>query len=73
MFFSRLAVGATLVSQTLAIPVTVNHVVHERRDFAPKTWIKRDRLHADATLPVRIGMTQSNLDKGYDLLMEVYV
>lgn len=71
MHFSNLAIFGTLAAQVAAVPLQASHVVHERRDFTPKAWVKRDRLDARAKLPVRIGMTQRNLDKGHDLLMEV--
>jgi tripeptidyl-peptidase-1 len=57
-------------AQTAAIPFT-NYVVHERCDYVPKSWMKRGNLDSAAELPVRIGLTQSNLDRGRDLLMEV--
>lgn len=63
--------SAALAAQAIAILVQVDHVVHERRGYVPDAWVKRDRLDPAATLPVRIGMTQQNLDKGYDLLLEV--
>lgn len=63
--------SAALAAQAIAIPVQADHVVHERRGYVPDAWVKRDRLDPAATLPVRIGMTQQNLDKGYDLLLEV--
>ncbi|KAF8855369.1 subtilisin-like protein [Acephala macrosclerotiorum] len=51
--------------------MSAKHIVHERRGTIPKPWIKRNRVDGTAELPIRIGMTQSNLDKGHDLLMEV--
>ena len=63
--------SAALAAQAIAIPVRADHVVHERRGYVPDSWVKRDRLDPAATLPVRTGMTQQNLDKGYDLLLEV--
>jgi tripeptidyl-peptidase-1 len=60
-----------LAAQAAAVPHPVNLVVHERCDAAPKEWIKRGRVDGNAKLPVRIGMTQSNLDKGHELLMEL--
>lgn len=71
MHFSYVAILGAVVAQAAAVPFQGSHVVHERRDFVPKSWIKRDRLDGNAKLPVRIGMKQSNLDKGHDLLMEV--
>jgi len=36
-----------------------------------QTWIKRERVAGDAILPIKIGLKQQNLDKGYDWLMDV--
>lgn len=71
MHFSSLAILGAIAAQVAAVPFQSSHIVHERRDFVPKAWAKRDRLEASAELPVRIGMTQRNLDKGHDFLMEV--
>lgn len=71
MYFFQAALLGTLAAQAAAAPFSSNHVVHERRDYVPKAWIKRSRVDAAVELPVRIGMTQSNLDKGHDLLIEV--
>lgn len=60
----------TLAAVASAAPLTAN-TVHERRDYVPSAWTKRDRLESTAMVPVRIGLTQSNLEKGYDLLMGV--
>jgi tripeptidyl-peptidase-1 len=66
-----LAIVTAFAARVIAAPFPENHVVHERRDYVPKAWIKRDRLSADVELPVRVGMTQRNLENGYDLLLEV--
>ena len=50
---------------------TSSRVLHEKRQFAPLHWEKRDRVDATIVLPVRIGLTQRNLDLGPDLLNEV--
>ena len=71
MHFFPLAVVGALITQAAAAPLLANHVVHERRANVPKAWVKRERLDATITVPVRIGMTQRNLEKGHDLLMEV--
>jgi tripeptidyl-peptidase-1 len=72
MRFHSLAAIAAFASATFAAP-TINfqrHVLHERR--APsKNWIKSDRVHSDVKLPMRIGLVQSNLDNGHELLMQV--
>lgn len=56
---------------TAAIAVPANHVLHEKRHSHSPFWTKRDRVAADAVLPMRIGLKQSNLDKLYDHLMDV--
>lgn len=61
------------VTVALASPAPRNYVVHERRDALPSVWVEESRLDKSAMLPMRIGLTQSNLDRGHDLLMEVYV
>jgi tripeptidyl-peptidase-1 len=71
MYFTALTVVGALAAQVAAAPFQATHVLHERREHVPKAWIKRDRLDAAAALPVRIGMIQSNLERGHDLLMEV--
>ena len=50
----------------------MQHASHERRDDT-SPWIKRDVLSPTFTLPMRVGLAQSNLHKGYDMLMDVYV
>lgn len=73
MHFSSLAAVAALLTATVAAPTNVQrHVLHEKREESAQ-WVKRDRVHSDVKLPIRIGMTQTNLDKGHDLLMEVCV
>jgi tripeptidyl-peptidase-1 len=56
-----------------AIP-PATHVVHEKRHVptARRTqWMKRHRIDSRALLPMRIGLTQQNLHKGHELLMDV--
>jgi tripeptidyl-peptidase-1 len=48
-----------------------NHVVHETKRATQRGWKKKDRVHKDAVLPVRIGLAQNNLDKGHSSLMDV--
>lgn len=67
-----LAVITALHSLILAAPTSnTRHVRHERRDES-SGWIKRDAVPGDFVLPIRIGLTQGNLDRGHDLLMDVY-
>ena len=71
MHFHIFAIVGALAASAIAAPTTSSHVLHERRDRMPKDWMKWSKVNSKFSLPVRIGMTQSNLDKGHDLLMEV--
>ncbi|KAK8136137.1 protease S8 tripeptidyl peptidase I [Apiospora sp. TS-2023a] len=59
---------------TQACP-TENYVVHESRSqslsYRNGRVQRRSRARGDGIIPVRIGLTQSNLDIGYQRLMEV--
>ncbi|KAL4803820.1 peptidase S8/S53 domain-containing protein [Aspergillus unguis] len=55
----------------LCFPAIGPHVLHERRDAYTSGTKVVTRLAGDKVLPVRIRLTQSNLDKGHDLLMQV--
>ncbi|EPQ54887.1 subtilisin-like protein [Gloeophyllum trabeum ATCC 11539] len=49
-----------------------NYVVHEKRAAEPSpAWVQSRRLESDKILPMRFGLTQSNLDKVEDILMAV--
>lgn len=54
-----------------AAPSSVKHVVHEKRNAPPSDWVKGSRLEGSAIVPMRIGLTQTNLDNGYEYLMEL--
>lgn len=64
---------SALAATVTASPAPSSHSLHERRDAPLKNWIKRDRLTGSTKLPMRIGLTQSNLEDGDALLMDVYV
>lgn len=70
MFFKFFAFG-TLLAVATAAPSPSSHVVHEKRDIATSMWEKRAAVPSGMTLPMRIGLKQGNLDRGYDLLMDV--
>ena len=72
MFFQLFALAA-LAASAAAAPAPSYHVLHEKREAPLKSWVKRELVSRNARLPMRIGMTQSNLHIGEDLLMEVYV
>jgi tripeptidyl-peptidase-1 len=52
----------------LAAPVT-DLIMHEKR--TPTNHLRRRRVDGDSILPVRIALSQSNLEKGYDHLMKI--
>ena len=61
----------SLFSIATSLPAPASHVVHEERDDIPHRWIKLDRVSKRAKLPVRIGLTQSNLDDAHEHLLSV--
>lgn len=68
---------AFVPAPALALPSN-NYVVHEARNPTRtgdgnnhNKWKRGIRLHEDAVIPLRIGLTQSNLHLGYDKLMSV--
>ena len=58
---------------SLAASLPNNHVLHEKREFEHPLWVKRSKVPSHRRMPMRIALTQSNLDKGQDYLMDVYV
>lgn len=71
LFWKTGLAAAALASATAAIAIPNSHVVHEERAAAPERWVKRARVAPDSILPVRIGLTQSNLDRGEEFLHSV--
>ena len=52
--------------------VPTTHVLHERHLSGNlEGWVKRGLADAKSLLPMRIGLKQSNLDEGHDLLMDM--
>jgi tripeptidyl-peptidase I len=75
MRFSIFAVSA-LVAVALAAPAANpaterRHVIHEKRESLPVNWRRSAKLHPDSTLPMRIALAQSNLDKAEEYLMDI--
>ena len=54
---------------SLAAP-SAFHVVHEKRDASPE-WIRGEPITPDTVVPFRIGLVQSNFDKGHGILMDI--
>lgn len=72
MYFSLLAVCGLLTS-AIAAPAfnAKRHVVHERRERLPSNWRKNSKLQGDSFMPLRIALTQSNLHRADEFLMDV--
>ncbi|KAG9594897.1 subtilisin-like protein, partial [Aureobasidium melanogenum] len=50
---------------------TGNYVIHEKRDVTPMGWSKGERLDRRALIPMKIALTQRNLDRAAEYLHEV--
>lgn len=68
MFFNTLILAA-LTTTTLASPISNPRVVHQKREIISS--VKGPRIDEDAIIPIRIGLKQSNLEHGYDMVMDV--
>ena len=71
MFISKVALLGLLTALCQGVPTS--HVRHETRDVQQHEarWIKRGKAPADAKLPVRIAISQRNLEYGHDMLMDI--
>ena len=70
MVYSIVLVALAALSS--AAPASISkHVLHEVRPRPASDWVKGARVESTAILPMRIGLTQNNLEKGYDYLMDV--
>ena len=72
MRFSLIA-ASSLFAGAFAAPTTNSkrHVVHERRNRIPMHWERTSELHGDLYLPMRIALSQKNLDRADEFLMDV--
>ncbi|MCJ1419206.1 hypothetical protein MMC32_005559 [Xylographa parallela] len=61
---------AALAASVVAAP-SGRYVLHEKRDHTPQGWWKTSELQANDRMPMKIALTQSNMDKLEDYLMEV--
>jgi tripeptidyl-peptidase-1 len=70
MHFFQLSSVLLLAAVSYAVPTPSTHVLHEKREIS-ELWVKGVRLNGEVKLPMRIGLTQSNLGQGHDMLMRV--
>lgn len=68
LFIALLTVLATLAD---AVPAPATHSLHEKRSSLPRLWARGDRVDRNAILPVRIGLSQQNMEDSYAHLMDV--
>ncbi len=59
-----------LIGSAVASPAST-HVLHEKRHHLPSGWWRHHKLQGSHIIPIRIGLTQSNLDKADDYLLEI--
>lgn len=73
MRFVHVIAAAALTAVAFAVPAPPDsHVIHEIR--TPREgWQMQAKLESSILLPVRIGLTQSNLHRGDELLHDVSV
>ena len=71
MHFKHLCIAALAAAPLSSALPSPGYAVHEKRDLTNTNWVKRSRVERDVVLPVRIGLAQSNLDKGHEFLMDV--
>ena len=67
MLWSSLLVTSSLLAGGFAAPAS--HVLHEKREI--EVQFQRRRVEPDAVIPIRVALTQTNLESGYDHLMRV--
>ena len=72
MRVSLTTLAGVLAATALALPTSISFAVHEKRSIL-SGWVARTDVKPDGriVLPVRIGLTQSNLEHGHDILMDI--
>ncbi|KAH7369691.1 protease S8 tripeptidyl peptidase-like protein I [Rhexocercosporidium sp. MPI-PUGE-AT-0058] len=69
--FVKLSAVLSLAALCNAAPSPIKHVLHEERAVESRDWVRGARLEKSAIVPMKIGLTQTNLHLGYDYLMDV--
>jgi tripeptidyl-peptidase I len=67
---SLLLAAVALAAGSFGLPST-KYVVHEKRSRPAHGWYKRSSIEEGTMLPMKIGLTQRNLDKAHEFLMDV--
>ena len=53
------------------LQISARHGLHERRTHLDESWVKRERIHPETLVPVRISLAQQNLDIGQDFIKQL--
>ena len=64
MHFKFLTFTSALLTAAAAVSAPSAHTLHEKRDAPLQKWAKLSKVKRDVTLPVRIGLRQTNVDNG---------
>ena len=66
------AILGAFAASAVALPTSTRYVVHEKRsNEASWSEISHTKPDKRIILPVRVGLTQRNLDQGHDILMDI--
>lgn len=71
MLYTSLTAVLALAGIVTASPAPDTHVLHEKRNAPDGLWSKGRRIDKDTYMPMRIGLTQSNLEKGHDYVVDM--
>lgn len=71
MLFTQFTAVVALAALGNALPAPSTHKVHEKRHEPSSDWVKGARVDGSTYLPMRIALTQKNLEKGQDYILEV--
>jgi tripeptidyl-peptidase-1 len=68
MLAVQFALFAAIATLSNAVPTSLKHALHENRLTPSLDWVKGARIERGSIIPMRIGLTQTNLEKGHDYL-----
>jgi len=71
MYLRPLLAALAVLFLVDAAPSPATHSLHQKRNGYGSLWVRRDRVEQSSLLPMRIALTQSDLHKGADWVMDV--
>lgn len=69
MFY--LPVFSLLGATVWATTIPSRQIIHEKRVVSSEAWLKGERLHPEEPIPLRIALSQANLEHGHEYLLSV--